>query len=56
MKNKNFIYVLIALITYVVIISFPTYLIIPDDVVMRYVIEVILRGAYLVFIISEAVD
>ena len=51
MKNKNFIYVLIALITYVVIISFPTYLIIPDDVVMRYVIEVILRGAYLVFII-----
>ena len=51
MKNKKPIYILIAVLIYVLFISFPTYLFVKDDLTLRYIIEVILRSAYLVFII-----
>ncbi len=51
MKNKKPIYVLIAVLIYVIFISFPTYLLVKDDITLRYIIEVVLRSAYLVFII-----
>ena len=51
MKNKNILYISIALVLYVIFISFPTYLFVPDDIVMRYVVEIILRTVYLIFIV-----
>ncbi len=51
MKNKKPIYVLIAVLIYVIFISFPTYLLVKDDITLRYIIEIVLRSAYLVFII-----
>lgn len=51
MKNKKALYIGIALLIYIIIVSFPTYLIVKDDIVLRYSIEVGLRTAYLIFII-----
>ena len=51
MKNKNILYITIALVIYVILISFPTYLFIKDDPDLCYLIEIILRSVYLVFII-----
>lgn len=51
MKNKNILYITIALVIYVLIISFPTYLFCPDDQDLCYMIEIILRTVYLVFIV-----
>ena len=50
MKNKNILYITIALVIYVLIISFPTYLF-TDDLDWLYIIEIILRTVYLVFIV-----
>ena len=50
MKNKNILYISIALVIYVLFISFPTYLFV-NDPVLYYAIELSLRGVYLVFII-----
>ena len=50
MRSKRFWNLFIALIIYVVIISFPTYLFTTDPVV-KYSVEVGLRSAYLIFII-----
>ena len=51
MKNKKPIYILIAVLIYVIFISFPTYVFVKDDITLRYIIEVVLRSAYLIFII-----
>ena len=50
MKNKNILYISIALVIYVLFISFPTYLFV-DDIETRYIVEIILRSVYLVFIV-----
>ncbi len=50
MRNKRFWYLFTALLIYVVIISFPTYLL-TTDIVIKYSVEVGLRSAYLIFII-----
>lgn len=50
MKNKNILYISIALVIYVLFISFPTYLFV-NDPVLYYAIEITLRGVYLIFII-----
>ena len=51
MKNKNILYITIALVLYVLTISFPTYLFVPDDPDMWYIVEIILRTIYLIFIV-----
>lgn len=51
MKNKNILYISIALVVYVLLISFPTYLFIKDDPDLCLLIEIILRSVFLVFII-----
>ena len=51
MKNKNILYITIALAIYILFISFPTYLFIKDDYTLCYIVEIILRSVYLVFII-----
>ena len=51
MKNKNILYISIALAIYVLFITFPTYLFIKDDPELCYIIEIILRSVYLVFIV-----
>ncbi len=51
MKNKNILYITIALVTYVLFISFPTYLFVKEDPELYYIIEIILRTVYLVFIV-----
>ncbi|MBO4666998.1 MAG: hypothetical protein J5666_02560 [Bacilli bacterium] len=51
MKNKNILYISIALAIYVLFITFPTYLFVKDDPELCYIIEIILRSVYLVFIV-----
>lgn len=50
MRSKKFWYLFVALITYVLFISFPTYLFTTNQVV-KYSVEVGLRSLYLVFIV-----
>ena len=55
MKNKNILYITIALVIYVLFISFPTYLFVKDDPDLAFIIEIILRAVYLVFIVLFAI-
>ena len=50
MRNKKFWYLFLVIAIYVVIVSFPTYLI-TTNAIIKYSVEVGLRTAYLIFII-----